>query len=449
MDLVERFESRRATVGVVGLGYVGLPLAVAFAGAGFRTVGYDLDESRVAGVGRGESYLLDVPSERLAPLVGAGRLTAVAEFEGLAFADAVLVCVPTPLTTAGEPNLGAVEAAVRNLRGLDLQGRLLVLESTTYPGTTEEVVKPELEAAGLRAGSDFHLAFSPERTDPGNRRFGVANTPKVVGGVTPACTRVAAALYGQVAEEVVTVSSAAAAEMVKLLENSFRAVNIALANETALVCRRLGIDPWEVAEAAATKPFGYMPFYPGPGVGGHCIPVDPLYLRGRMRTLHYRTRCVELAHEINSAMPDYVVGRIAEALNPAAGDIRGARIMVLGVAYKADVDDARQSPALEILLRLRRRGAEVAYHDPHIPRLSLPLPNPEDNKGEGSDRGEGGDWELRSVPLTAAELRRCCCAVLAAGHAAIDRDLVLRNVPLVFDARNFFRGIEDAKIHRL
>ncbi len=437
MTLENRFRNGEAAVGVVGLGYVGLPLAVAFAEAGFCVIGLDLDEDKVGKLDAGVSYLIDVAAERLAPLVKEGRIAATSDFSRLRGADAVVICVPTPLDERGRPDLGAVMAVVARLRELPLRGKLVVLESTTWPGTTEEIVRPALEEFHGEAGRDFHLAFSPERIDPGNRRYNVVNTPKVVGGVTPACTAAAAALYSRAVETVVTVGSAGAAEMVKLLENTFRAVNIGLANETAVICDRLGIDVWEVIDAAATKPFGFTPFYPGPGLGGHCIPVDPRYLEEKLSRLHYRTRFIGLAREINSAMPEYVVGKVGEALSGRGKELSGSRLLILGVAYKREVDDLRESPALRIMALLRQSGAEVRYHDELVPALSIEMP------------GEKGDWELHSRPLTAEELERCDCAVLVTDHSHISRDHVVRHAPLVFDTRNYFAGIDNPKIHRL
>jgi UDP-N-acetyl-D-glucosamine dehydrogenase len=413
--------SRRARVGVVGLGYVGLPLSAEFAGAGFEVLGFELDSGRVAAINNGRSYVPDVPGDLVARLVEDGFLSATSEMARLADVDVISICVPTPLSKTRDPDISAVaavtEAASRSLR----PGQLIILESTTYPGTTREVILPRLEATGLRAGEDFFLAFSPERVDPGNQGFGIKNTPKVVGGVGEQATELAALFYRQVVEQVVVVDSPEAAEMVKLLENTFRSVNIALANETALMCDRLGLDVWQVIEAAATKPFGFMPFYPGPGIGGHCIPLDPYYLSWKMKTLNYRARFIELAGEINADMPHYVVGKVVDALNEIERSVKGADILVLGVAYKADVDDARESPALDIIGLLRLRGARVAYSDPHVPMIDLP------------------GTTLHSEPLTPERLATADCVVIATNHRAFDYDLVTRHAQLIVDTRNALR----------
>ena len=368
--LLRKFADRSAHVVIIGMGYVGLPLAVAFAEAGFRVTGIDIDSGKITALMRGESYVEDITSDRLAKLVKT-RLTATTHFDAaLADADAAIICVPTPLNKTRDPDIRALIAASEAVARSLHPGMLIALESTTYPGTTDELLRPMFEARGLRAGVDFFLVFSPERIDPGRKDFVVETTPKIVGGVTPACCDVGVALYREAIRSVVRVSSSQAAEMSKLLENTFRAVNIALVNEVALMCDKLGIDVWEVIDAAATKPYGFMKFTPGPGVGGHCIPLDPHYLSWKMRTLNYNARFIQLAGEINSGMPAYWVGKVQDALNEQRKPVRDSLVLVLGVAYKKDIDDVRESPALDILELLRQRGARIAYHDPHVPHLA-------------------------------------------------------------------------------
>lgn len=406
-------------VGIIGLGYVGLPLAVAFAEAGVSVVGLDVAEAKVAAVVAGRSYIEDVPSERLASLVHGGLIGATTDADRLRDCDAVLICVPTPLGQHREPDLAfvisAAETAIANLA----PGALLVLESTTWPGTTREVLAPMLEAAGRRVGEDVHLAFSPERVDPGNQRFGIRETPKVVGGMTPGCTSRAVALYALVCDTVHPVSSPESAEMAKIIENTFRAVNIALVNELAILGERMGIDVWESIEASATKPFGFMPFWPGPGLGGHCIPVDPFYLAWRARAFDLEFEFVELAGRINVNMPYYAVTRITHALNGREQAVRGARILLLGMAYKADVGDLRESPSLKLLELLRAEGAEVSYHDPHVPNLP--------------------EQELASVALDGDVLDDADCVVIATAHRGIDLGLVVERARLIVDLRNAVR----------
>lgn len=368
-SLEARIADRSCTYGVIGLGYVGLPLAVAFAQRGVRVTGFDVDASKVAALAAGQSYIPDVPAAEVAAEVKAGRLVATTDFGRLRDCDVVSICVPTPLSKSRDPDVSYVAAATESVVKALRPGQVVVLESTTYPGMTEEFLRPPMERTGLVVGRDVGLGFSPERVDPGNARFGIRNTPKVVGGVEPRSTRLAAAFYRIGVETVVEVSSAAAAEMAKLLENTFRSVNIALVNEVALMCDRLGLDVREVVGAAATKPFGFMAFQPGPGTGGHCIPLDPLYLSWKLRTLEYRARFVELADDVNLGMPRYVVSRVAAALNEERRSLKGAKVLVLGVAYKRDVDDTRESPSLEILRHLREGGAEPAYADPYVPSV--------------------------------------------------------------------------------
>jgi UDP-N-acetyl-D-glucosamine dehydrogenase len=415
--------SRRARIGVIGLGYVGLPLGAAFAEAGFEVLGFEVNPERVASVNAGTSHIPDLPSPSVAKLVDAGLLTATTDMGRLADVDVVSICVPTPLAKTRDPDISYVVAATERVAQSLRAGQLVILESTTYPGTTRDVILPRLQETGLRAGEDFFLAFSPERVDPGNPKYGITNTPKVVGGLDERSTELATLLFRQAIETVVAVSSPEAAEMVKLLENTFRSVNIALANETAVMCDRLGLDVWEVTEAAASKPFGFMPFYPGPGIGGHCIPLDPFYLAWKMKTLNYRARFIELAGEINAAMPDYVVAKVTDGLNGFQRSVNGADILILGIAYKADIDDARESPALDILGLLRQRGGRVAYSDPHIPTIEL----------LGA--------RLTSEALTAERLAAADCVVIATNHAAFDYDLVVRHARLIVDTRNALKGV--------
>jgi UDP-N-acetyl-D-glucosamine dehydrogenase len=420
--LREKLEARTARVSVIGLGYVGLSLAVELAKAGIVVRGVDLDLERVSLLNRGESYLVDVPADALAPLVASGRLTGSTSFEQASDSDAVIICVPTPLRKSKEPDISYILSAVESLLPHLHPGQLMVLESTTYPGTTEEVVLPRLQANGLVIGSDFFLAFSPERVDPGNKRYTTATIPKVVGGVTPACTELAAALYRQVTQTVFEASSPRVAETAKLLENTFRSVNIALANELAFACRKIGVDPWEVIEAAATKPFGFMPFYPGPGIGGHCIPVDPLYLSWKVRLTGYEAQFIALADQINRAMPEHVVNLVGEALNDRGQAIRGSAVLVMGVTYKPDVNDIRESPALEIIEMLERKGAVVSYADPFAPQLSI----------EGS--------KLTAVDASAANVGAADCVLILTNHTSFDYSMIASRAKLVVDTRNALRA---------
>ncbi len=422
-QLAARIEKRRARVGVIGLGYVGLPLAVEFAKAGFRVTGIDLDPARLAGVNRARSYIQDVASTELRALRRAGRLSATSSFDALGRQDAIIICVPTPLRKTREPDMSYILSATDQIARHVRRGQLIVLESTTYPGTTDEVVLPALEARGLTVGRDFCLAFSPERIDPGNPTFTTRTIPKVIGGITPRCTKLAAALYGTAIQRTVPVSSSKVAEMVKLLENTFRAVNIGLVNEIALICDRLGIDVWEVIDAAKTKPFGFMAFYPGPGIGGHCIPSDPMYLAWKVRVHGFEARFIELATQINGSMPEHVVDKVSQVLNSRGKPMKGARILQLGLAYKRDVGDTRDSPAFDIARLLELRGARVRYHDPFVPSAEL------------------NGLRRRSVPLTAATLRRSDCVVLVTNHTSVDYDAVLRHAPAIVDTRNQYQGL--------
>jgi len=414
----------RPTVGVVGLGYVGLPLAVAFAESGARVIGLDLDAGRVAGVTAGQSYVEDVPSDALARLVEEGRLGATSEVDTLVEADAVVICVPTPLGKSREPDISFIVAAADAIATILHRGQLVVLESTTYPGTTREVLVPRFEAGGLRAGADFFLAFSPERIDPGNRHHTLRTIPKVVGGLTPACAELAQTLYARVASEVVPVSGPETAEMIKLFENTFRSVNIALANEVAIMCRRLGISVWEVIAGAATKPFGFMPFYPGPGLGGHCLPSDPHYLSWKVRLEGYEPRFITFADEINRQMPVHVVEIVTDALNQRGRAVRGARVLVLGVAYKANVADTRDSPALEIIARLLAKGADLAYHDPFVPRLDV------------------DGLRLASIAWPVADLAAYDLVLVLTAHASYDWKAIVSEAALVVDTRNATDGLD-------
>lgn len=419
--LIEKAQQRTAVFGVVGLGYVGLPLAVELAASGYRVLGFDVKREVVEGVNAGRSHILDVPPERVAGLVQEGRLAATAELARLEEVDAISICVPTPLSKTKDPDISYVMAAARSLGEVVRRGQAIVLESTTYPGTTRELFLPVLERRGLVPGVDAFLAFSPERVDPGNPTWQTRNTPKVIGGLTPACLRVSLALYGPVFDRLVPVSSPEAAELTKLLENTFRSVNIGLANEMAIVCDKLNVDVWEVIEAAATKPFGFMKFTPGPGLGGHCIPVDPHYLAWKMRGLNYKTRFIEVAAEVNSEMPAFWVRKVAERLNQDAKPVKGSRILVLGVAYKKDIDDVRESPALDIIRLLAAQGAQVAYHDPYVPEVR------ED------------DQRLQSVPLTPEAVRQADCVVIATDHSRVDYEMVGREARAVVDTRHVLR----------
>jgi UDP-N-acetyl-D-glucosamine dehydrogenase len=418
----EKLETRTARVAVVGMGYVGLSLAVELAKSGLTVHGIDLDLERVTLLNRGQSYLVDVASDVLAPLVAAGKLTATTGFEGADAADAIVICVPTPLRKSKEPDISFILSAMEHLLPKLRRGQLMVLESTTFPGTTEEVVQPQLESRGFVIGQDFFLAFSPERVDPGNKRFTTANIPKVVGGVTRPCTELAAALYRHVTSSVFEASSPRVAETAKLLENTFRSVNIALANELAIACRKIGVDPWEVIEAAATKPFGFMPFYPGPGIGGHCIPVDPLYLSWKIRLTGYEAQFIALADQINRGMPEHVVTLVSDSLNDKSRSLRGASVLVLGVAYKPDVNDVRESPALEIIEMLMHKGARVSYADPYTPQLAL------------------GAGKLAAVEASPETVAAADCVLILTNHSAFDYRMIADRATLVVDTRNALKA---------
>ena len=417
-QLLSRIEQRTACIGVVGLGYVGLPLALEFAKAGFRVIGYDVSTRVVDALNAGKSHIQDVSSAELAEVVRTGKFVATTDATRMKEMDAISIAVPTPLVKTRDPDMQYVLAAADAIRANAHPGMLIVLESTTYPGTTREVMQPRMEELGLVVGETVFLAFSPERVDPGNERYNTKNTPKVVGGITPACTELARALYEACIDTVVPVSSPEAAELVKLLENTFRSVNIGMVNEMAIVCDRLGVDVWEVIEAAGTKPFGFMKFTPGPGIGGHCIPLDPHYLAWKMRTLNYKTRFIDLASEINSQMPQYVVDKVMHALNDVRKAVNGSRVLVIGVAYKKNIDDMRESPALDVMRLLEEQGADVVYHDPHIKSF----------REDGHVR--------HGIELTPAELNRADAVVIVTDHSSIDYQLIVDQAGVIVDTRN-------------
>src|ERR1043166_2534096 len=424
-ELISRITNKQCQVGVIGLGYVGLPLVVEFAGKGFKATGFEVDESKATEINAGRSYIGDVPSERVQELIASERLRATTNFDHLAECDAIIICVPTPLRKTKEPDVSYILAAAEQIQQRLRRGQLIILESTTYPGTTDEVLLPMFEATGLQLDRDFLLAFSPERVDPGNPQFLTHNIPKVVGGVTQDSTEVAAHLYSQIVKDVHAVSSARVAEAAKLLENTFRAVNIGMANEMARLCYALNIDTWEVIRAAATKPFGFMPFYPGPGIGGHCIPLDPHYLSWKARQHGFDSRFIGLAEEVNSRMPEHVVQLVSDGLNDDRKAMKGSRVLLLGVAYKKDIDDVRESPALSIIDRLRARGAEVRYHDPFVSELSF----------DDAHTDAGGE-PLQSLPLPAEELTKADCCALVTEHSGVDYKRVCQLSKLIVDTRN-------------
>lgn len=432
-ELRGKIDAREARIGVIGLGYVGLPLAVELGKAGFRVTGFDVDATKTRSIGEGRSYIGDVETADLAALVDAGRLDATTDFDELADVDVINICVPTPLRKTRDPDVSFIAAAMQEIRKHLHAGQLIILGSTTYPGTTHEFVIPFLEDADLEIGKDFSLAFAPERIDPANRNFKVRNVPKVVGGETPLCTELACRVFDTVFEQTVPVSSTQAAEMVKLLENTFRAINIGLANEVALMCEKLDLDVWEVIDAAATKPYGFMKFTPGPGLGGHCIPVDPAYLSWKMKSLNFPARFIELATEVNSGMPAHVVDRIAEMLNEDRLAVNGAEILILGVAYKSQVDDMRESPALDVIAGLRARGGRIRYHDPYVAECEI--------------AGES----MKSIDLTDEALKTSDLVVVLTDHPEVDYERVVRVGPRVFDTRNATKHVKNdrEKITRL
>ncbi|HLZ59792.1 MAG TPA: nucleotide sugar dehydrogenase [Ktedonosporobacter sp.] len=429
--LREKISSRSLRVGVIGLGYVGLPLATTFAEAGFDVTGIDVDQRKVDLANQGESYISDIESSTLHCLLDTGRLRFTTDAAALDEIDAISICVPTPLGKTHDPDMSYINSATQMIKAHLHPGQLIILESTTYPGTTDEVVLPELEATGLKVGHDFFLAFSPERIDPGNPKFGTRNTPKVVGGITSDCTELAQAYYGMAIDTIVPVSSARVAEMTKLLENTFRAVNIGMVNEIAIICEKLKISPWEVIDAAATKPFGFMRFLPGPGLGGHCIPVDPLYLSWKLKTLNYTTRFIEMAAEINSSMPHYVVNKISDALNEQRRSFNGSTVLVLGVAYKPNVSDVRESPALDIIQELLERKAVVLYNDDYVPSIKL------------------GEQTLHAQPLSNGLLQAADCVVIVTNHRYYDTATIVREARSIVDTRNMTQGYSDTKIIKL
>jgi UDP-N-acetyl-D-glucosamine dehydrogenase len=417
-NLLSKVADRSLRVGVVGMGYVGLPLAVEFARKGIRVTGIEASPEKVKRLLAGDSYVLDVETEELARHVRSGLLTATTDYAVIRELDAISICVPTPLRKTGDPDISFILSARDEILKYAHPGLLIILESTTYPGTTEELIVPAFEALGLKVGQDVYVAFSPERVDPGNPVYHTDNTPKVVGGHTPECLKAALAVYGLIIQEPVAVSSTRAAELAKLLENTFRSINIGLVNELAIMCHLLDVDVWEVINAAATKPFGFMPFYPGPGLGGHCIPIDPIYLSWKLKTLKYRARFIELADDVNRAMPEYVVTRVSMALNDRRRALNGSKVLVLGVAYKRDIDDLRESPSLDVMETLAKRGAQVSYHDPCIPSVTI------------------GERRWESVPLTEQAVSSSDAVVITTDHSSVDYAMVVRCAALVFDARN-------------
>lgn len=423
--LLEKIASREARIGVIGLGYVGLPLLVEFGRGGFRSTGFEVDERKTEAIARGESYIPDVPSAAVAELVAAGRVGATTDFGLLAEQEIIVICVPTPLRKTKDPDVSYILAAAERIQQSLRPGSLVILESTTYPGTTDEVLRPMFDATGLRLDEDYFLAFSPERVDPGNPVFNTRNIPKVVGGVTPDSTEVASAIYATIVERVHHASSARVAEACKLLENTFRAVNIGMVNELARLCHALGIDTWEVIAAASTKPFGFMPFYPGPGIGGHCIPLDPHYLSWKARMHGFEARFISLAEEVNSSMPDHVVSLTTSALNRHRKPVNGSKILVLGVAYKRDIDDMRESPALSIVAGLEALGAEVTFHDPYVPAIHI----------------ESTNRHMKGIPLSDEAISGADCVLIVTDHSLIDYRQVVEKAQLIVDTRNTTRSL--------
>jgi len=429
-QVIERILRKKALIGIIGMGYVGLPLVLRFCEEGFRVLGFDVDSKKVAQLKRGSSYLKSIPPSRISQFVRNGPLDVTDDFSRLAKPDCIIICVPTPLTEKMEPDLQYIEKTTEAIRDHLRKGQLIILESTSYPGTTEELILPQLESTGLKVGKDFFLAYSPEREDPGSKRFTTSQIPKVVSGVTPSCKKIATALYGQVIQKVVPVSSPRVAELTKLLENIYRSVNIALVNELKMLSDQMGIDIWEVIEAASTKPFGFSPFYPGPGMGGHCIPIDPFYLSWKAREYDFTTKFIQLAGEINVSIPYYVVSKTVDALNERNKSIKGAKVLILGVAYKKDVDDARESPALAIMDLFQKKGATILYHDPFIPSL------PTFRKYH---------FKLDSFPLTKPLLQRLDAVVVVTDHSQVDYAWVVRHAPLIIDTRNVTKNMKQWK----
>ncbi len=426
-ELADRIDSREARIGVIGLGYVGLPLAVEFAKIGFDVTGFDIDANKINAIEKGESYIEDVPNADLNEVKAAGRLHATADFGELTRLDIINICVPTPLTRTKDPDVSHMARAVEEIRRRLRTGQLIILGSTTYPGTTQELFVPMLEESGLEVGEDFSLAFAPERIDPGNKLFTVRNVPKVVGGQTPLCTELASKIFNTIFDDIVPVSSTQSAEMVKLLENTFRAINIGLANEIALMCQRLDLDVWEVIEAAATKPYGFMKFLPGPGLGGHCIPVDPSYLSWKMKSLNFPARFIDLATDINSRMPEHVCERVADLLNQDRKSVNGAKILILGAAYKSDVGDMRESPALDVIRILAEKGADLTYADPHVASLEV----------------EGVTY--KDVGTADKTLAEADLAVILTDHKAFDYKSITNNAKRIFDTRNATKDVTSGR----
>jgi UDP-N-acetyl-D-glucosamine dehydrogenase len=429
-ELLKKIKNNDFKVSVIGLGYVGLPLAVEFAKNNFEVYGIDIDENKVKNINEGISYISDIDNNELLDLVRKNKIKAFGNYEVLSEVDIIIIAVPTPLSKTKDPDLSYILNAVNNIKKYLKKGHLIILESTTYPGTTDEVIKPILEESGLKCGLDFFLAFSPERINPGDKVYKIKNTPKIVGGVDEISGKLAYEVYSKIIDSVIIVSSSKVAEMAKLLENTFRAVNIALVNEIAIMCDILKIDVWEVIESAGTKPFGFMKFYPGPGIGGHCIPIDPIYLSWKMKTLNYNARLIEVASEINTNMPRYVVQRIADILNEYERSVKGSRILILGVAYKKDVNDIRESPAIDIISLLSDKGAIVYYFDPYIPKIQI------------------GDLEIESVELTREILRESDLVVLITDHSIFDYEFIYKNANLIFDTKNAFKNYSE-KIYKL
>ncbi|MBT5856611.1 nucleotide sugar dehydrogenase [bacterium] len=431
LSLRSRINSREAVVGIIGMGYVGLPLACEFAHEGISVVGFDVSEEKVSKLNNGTSYIQDITEDTLKPLVDQKLIRATSDFADLKNVDIISICVPTPLRKTKDPDMSYILSAIESIAPHLRKGQLVILESTTYPGTTEEILLPRFEETGLKVGEDFFLAFSPERVDPGNSTFNTKNTPKVIGGVTPQCSELAQSIYAVAIDTLVLVSSPSSAELVKLYENTFRAVNIGMANEMALMCHKLGIDVFEVIDAAATKPFGFMPFYPGPGLGGHCIPIDPHYLSWKLKTLNYDPKFIGLAEQINSSMPNHVVNRVNEALNAHQKSINGSKILILGVAYKPNINDLRESPALDIIGFLQDKGAEISYHDSYNPVMKI------------------RDFEKKSKPLTSSLLNEADCVVIVTNHKDVSIDFIVKESPLIVDARNATKGYTDSHSFRI
>ena len=427
----KKIENRTVHAGIIGLGYVGLPLAVTIAKAGFSVTGIDINRRKVKRIQQGTSDIADVPSEDLAPFVQQGQIQATTDYHVLSELDTISICVPTPLRKSKDPDMSFIIAAVEAIAQYIRKDQLIILESTTYPGTTEEIVLPKLEETGLQVGKDFFLAFSPERIDPGNKTYSTENTPKIVGGITPACTEVSQLFYQQFIHDVHAVSSTRSAEMVKLLENTFRSVNIGLVNEMALMCDRMGLDVWEIVEAAATKPFGFMPFYPGPGLGGHCIPVDPHYLSWKAKTYEFYARFIELASEINGSMPEFVLDKITDALNRHRKAINGSKILIMGVAYKKNVGDIRESPAIDVIRMVSRRHGEILYHDPYVPELEV----------EEVGLVDGDSTQYICQELTAELVQNVDCAAIMTDHTNIDYSWLVNHAAVVVDTRNATKSV--------